>query len=438
MVLLKQVRFGYRLALAIGEKHWKVLGLSVLIGLSTFFWGPRALEWLATLKTERIGLVGRYQIDNLPEEVLKTMGRGLTKTNKEGEAEGDLAASWEIKQDGREYLFTLKDGLFWNDGKLVKTGEIDCNLTDVTMEVVGEKQIKFWLRESYSPFPIILAKPIFKGRLIGVGDYKLRQIKLNGQIVMEIKIEPKDKQKLKKIYRFYPTDSAARTAFKLGEVDRLDNLEELGELANWENIKKESSEARNQIVSLIFNTQEPALSNKSTRQALAYAIKKEGWERAISPILPQSWAFNPNVKPYNFDLEKAKQLLQKGNEIKEIELQTAPLLVKTAEAIKKDWQELGIETKIKAINRLDGNFQVMLIVQEVPIDPDQYALWHSTQRANLSRLKNPKIDKLLEDGRKTADLNERKEIYLDFQKTLVEETPAIFLFYPTLYTISRV
>jgi peptide/nickel transport system substrate-binding protein len=437
MFFLKQIRFNYHLALAIAQKHWRVLALSLLAGGATFFWEPKLAQWLAAFKTERIGLVGKHQLDNLPDEVLTKLGRGLTQVNEKGEASGDLAAGWEIKQEGREYLFTLKDNLFWNDGKPVKAGEIKYNLSDVTTEIPNEKQIRFLLRESYSPFPSILAKPVFKGRLIGSGDYHLRQIKLNGQIVAEIKIEPREGRKPKFVYRFYPTNSAARTAFKLGEVDQLKDLEELGDLASWQNIKKESFWLTNQIVSLIFNTQDPLLTNKSTRQALAYAIKKDRERRAVSSISPESWAFNPHVKPYNFDLANAKQLLKKGPEIKEIELQTAPLLVKTAEAIKKDWQALGIETKIKSIESLSGNFQARLIIQEVPTDPDQYVLWHSTQPANLSHLKNPKIDKLLEDGRKLTSQEERKTIYQDLQRFLNEEVPAVFLYYPILYNLTR-
>ena len=32
---------------------------------------------------------------------------------------------------------------------------------------------------------------------------------------------------------------------------------------------------------------------------------------------------------------------------------------------------------------------------------------------------------------------ERKELYFDFQRFLVEDTPAIFLYHPTLYTLER-
>ncbi len=98
---------------------------------------------------------------------------------------------------------------------------------------------------------------------------------------------------------------------------------------------------------------------------------------------------------------------------------------------------LGINTKIKVINNPYADFQALLATQEIPSDPDQYLFWHSTQTGNISRYKSPKIDKLLEDGRKTLDKTERKDIYFDFQKSIVEETPAIFLFHPTVYTISK-
>jgi len=56
---------------------------------------------------------------------------------------------------------------------------------------------------------------------------------------------------------------------------------------------------------------------------------------------------------------------------------------------------------------------------------------------NITNYQSPKLDKLLEDGRKLTDQNERQAVYFDFQKTLVEDTPVIFLYHPTVYTISK-
>lgn len=62
----------------------------------------------------------------------------------------------------------------------------------------------------------------------------------------------------------------------------------------------------------------------------------------------------------------------------------------------------------------------------MPKDPDQYILWHSDQVNNIVRYKNLRIDKLLEDGRSVTNINERKEIYSDFQKYLMDDLPASF------------
>jgi len=75
---------------------------------------------------------------------------------------------------------------------------------------------------------------------------------------------------------------------------------------------------------------------------------------------------------------------------------------------------------------------------QVPSDPDQYQFWQSTQEdTNITHYTNLKIDKLLEDGRKTLDKDTRKKIYADFQRYLVDDSPVIFLYFPKAYTVER-
>jgi len=75
---------------------------------------------------------------------------------------------------------------------------------------------------------------------------------------------------------------------------------------------------------------------------------------------------------------------------------------------------------------------------EIPKDVDQYPLWHSTQSdTNMSKFSNFRIDKLLEEGRVELDTDERRKIYLDFQRFLLEEAPAAFLYHPRYYSITR-
>ncbi|KKU96857.1 MAG: Extracellular solute-binding protein family 5 [Candidatus Amesbacteria bacterium GW2011_GWB1_48_13] len=145
------------------------------------------------------------------------------------------------------------------------------------------------------------------------------------------------------------------------------------------------------------------------------------------------------MKKYTYDLPRAQELLSKVEKLPDnLVLSTVPTYLPEAEQLKKDWGQLGIKVSIQVTPDIPDEFQALLVAQAVPSDPDQYNLWHSTKDdTNLTNLKNPRIDKLLEDGRKIIDLRERLAIYQDFQKFLLDEAPAIFLYYPQSYLISR-
>ena len=438
----RKIRFSLRFLSAFWQKHKKLLIFSTLVGVLSFLFFLKFSKLFLTKKTERIGLVGRFTINELPLEIQTLISQGLTSLTPDDQVGPALATSWEINKEGKEYLFILKENVFWQDGKPVLAKDINYHFSDVTARALDDKRIKFELKEPFSPFPAIVSRPVFKKGLLGTGEYKVKRIKKNGQIVEKIVLIPtKNKAKSHLIFRFYPTEEAARIAFKLGEIDLLRGISQIRELEKWEMVKIEPEVKFNRFVAVFFNTRNHHLANKSVRQALAYAIQKRWQPRALNSINPQSWAFNPTVKKYEFNLEKAKKLFKKGESeeevLKEIELATVPLLLQVAEEIKNDWEKLGITTKIKVISSLEEVSQALLISQEVAADPDQYVLWHSTQASNISHYKSPKIDKLLEDGRKTLDQKERKKIYHDFQRFLVEDSPAVFLFHPTLYTVSR-
>ncbi|MDD3735449.1 MAG: ABC transporter substrate-binding protein, partial [Candidatus Pacebacteria bacterium] len=56
---------------------------------------------------------------------------------------------------------------------------------------------------------------------------------------------------------------------------------------------------------------------------------------------------------------------------------------------------------------------------------------------NITHLNNPRLDQLLEEGRITTDKEKRRQIYADFQRFLLEESPAIFIEYPTYHYVFR-
>lgn len=383
--------------------------------------------------SRKIGLVGRHPANDLPEKISSKISEGLTKVDESGQTMPNIAKSWETSDAGKTWTFYLNDNLFWQDEKKLKATDINYEFSDAKIEKLDDYTIKFNLQSNFSAFPVILSKPIFKKGLLGIGDYKVKKISLVGGLVQKLTLEDKDSNKL--IYKFYPTEERLKLAFKLGEVDEILDLQDASEFENWKVSKISKGQSYNNFVAIFLNTTDEKLSEKSLRQALNYAIDKSTYEqnRAGSPISPFSWGYNPQTKLYEKDSEKAKDIKDL-----EITLSTLPNLLSTAEKIKRDWEGEGAKVLIEISPNIPQNYQALLATVDIPKDPDQYSLWHSTQTGtNISKYNNPRIDKLLEDGRTELDQEARKKIYLDFQRFLVEDSPAIFLYHPTFYDVVR-
>ena len=178
--------------------------------------------------------------------------------------------------------------------------------------VVDPKTIKVTLQTPYSPLPSLLSKPIFQAGLKGMGKYKIAGIHLNGNIVTYLILIPSDPKadiQLAKEYRFYRTESMAVTAYKLGEVNQLQDLSSAYDLGTWKNTHVDAHVNYNRIVSLFFNVTNKEFSEKSIRHGLAFGVPQLKEERAYSPISKLSWAYTDKVKKYAFDSIQAKKLL---------------------------------------------------------------------------------------------------------------------------------
>jgi peptide/nickel transport system substrate-binding protein len=437
------LRYIIRLIGAFFSRFRTLIIICIGLGIIFFFLLKFFLPVLTESKTTRIGVTGRYTLSSLPVNILNLIGDGLTKLDANGNVEPSLAASWETPDKGKTWIFTLKDNQFWQDGKKVTSAGINYQFSDLTIERPNEKTISFKLQNPYSAFPSVVSRPTFKSGLLGTGDYRVTGITVNGSVVEQLAMKKVDGESI--VYKFYPTEDQTKVAFELGQVDQVSAILDPAPLDGWKKIKITESPNTGEYVGVFFNTQDTVLKDKNIRQALSYAIDKAalGGRRAISPISIDSWAYNPQVKPYDYDPVKAKSMIgdfktsSKMIEIP-INLSTTPVLLAKAEMIQKNWQDAGVTVNLQVISQVPSDFQAFLAIYDIPDDPDQYSMWHSTQTAtNITHYQNPRIDKLLEDGRSEINIDARKKIYLDFQRFLVEDSPAAFLYYPTNFTVSR-
>lgn len=440
--MFKTIRRFYWITNSFLVRHSKIIIRTTAIVLSLMLIFFLFARYIPTPKnTIRLGRVGRFTLETFPPDIQFLLSSGLVHVATDGKVSPQLAQSWDITDDGKSYIFTLDKSLFWHDGSPLSPTDITYNFKDVEVSL-GEDTITYRLNEPFAPFLSTVSRPLLKKNRYGTGEYRETNVALSSGVLQSLTLES-DTQR--RIYKFYPTENSSLTAFKLGEVDTVERLSYVPEPIRRDasNVIIENDSLQGQQSVLFFNNNDVTLTSKSVRQALAYAIKDKsfGKKRSISPVDESSWAFNNLVKTYDYDPVKAKTLLSQDIQDpseQRIELKTMLHYLDIAESIATNWREsLGVQVEIKVVSNVTNDYQVLLTDFSPPLDPDQYSIWHSTQPTNFTHYSNLKVDKLLEDGRRTSNQKLRTEIYQDFQRFLLEDCPAVFLFKSNSYTLTR-
>jgi len=446
MSLLKRGRFYYWFIQELGKKYKRqiifglVIGSISIIAIQNFF-----LPFYKTQAkpTDYIGVVGDYTVATLPESILRQISYGLTQQDESGTISPGLASSWEATDSGKTYIFQINTNMVWHDGTKVTLEDINYNIQGVSASRTQPNTITYQIPMAYSPFLTVMSKPLFKKGLVGYGPYYVSGIIFKAGSFLSLTLSSHDENTHNKIYKFYKTETQAMLAYKQGEVDRLEGILAVDpDIMKWKNTVVTDEVNYSRMVSIFFNVKDPLLQEKSVRQALAWAVPDmPDEERAYSPIGKTSWAYTDTVKKYTFDEKQAKKLFDAtklGTTSATLTLHTFSPYLSIAQKIAESWTRFGIKTEVKVENIRPESYQVLLTARDIPKDPDQYAFWHSTQtQTNIDNYSNPKIDKLLEDGRVETDPEKRLQLYVDFQKRLVDEAPALFLYYPKTFRIER-
>jgi len=228
---------------------------------------------------------------------------------------------------------------------------------------------------------------------------------------------------------------------------------------------------------LQFNLREGRLFyDKAVRQALAYCIDKDATVEAATDgqgvpiyadIPPASWAYNPDVPKYEYDVEKANAILDEagwttGDDGVRVDadgkrLETHILARAGKPDRTKFMQLLADQAKDCGFNLTleEADFGTVLLPGlEWPLvmagqqeqwdayfggwgtsyDPDPYSLYHSSNCVtedlpdtyNYICFVNERADELIEAGLAELDQGKRAEIYKEFEMIMAEELPALW------------
>lgn len=281
--------------------------------------------------------------------------------------------------------------------------------------------------------------------------------------------------------RFYPNAGDLATALDQGDVDSVSGLspDVVKELVKKG--KQELDTTLPRVFAMFFNqNQAPLFTNKEVRQALTLASDKEsivtnilhGYGTVIDgPIPPRVITDDQAIASSTEErIVAAKALLEKngwtmntetGIYEKKTSKTTTPLsftlatgdapeLRATAEQLKSDYAKIGAELTLEIFEggSLNQNiirprkYDALLFGVIVGRDHDLYPFWHSSQRndpgLNVALYVNSTADKLLEQARATNDETVRNETYDLFEKEILNDVPAVFLYSPSfLYVVPK-
>lgn len=277
------------------------------------------------------------------------------------------------------------------------------------------------------------------------------------------------------VINFYSDEKTLIEAYNKGDIESINSIS----VENVSSIKQQKdSEIKTstlpRVFAVFFNeNNSEIIANKEVRQALDIAVDREkivnnilgGYGKALYGPIPFGLLNKKVVYEDSVSrIEDAQNILTKAGWVKntstnifekkidkknKIELSisistlNSPDLVKVAEYVKTDWEKLGVKVDIKQFEFGDlqqniirpRKFEALLYGEAIGRDMDFFAFWHSSQRndpgLNISMYTNSKVDKLLEDARKTQDINTRTEKYIAFEEELKKDVPAIFLYSPS-------
>lgn len=439
--MFTKLRFKIELFIVYFKRNWLYFIISLLIGSCFIIFRQNIFNLYKKINhpVKKIGIEGLFTSSNLPPEISQKISFGLTiNTGSDKFDISPLVKSLDIQDDQTQYFFELNPDIKWHSKQSLKASDFNYKIAGLNISSPDSNHLIIQTEKPFAPIFSTLSQPLIRKNFDGLGQYQVDSFQYQDGYLKNLLLKSTSDSLL---YSFYQNETDLLNAFKIGEVDQIETSTVPENLNNWSKIDiVKNIKTDQRYLAVFINTEK--FSSKQFRQALAYATPKtkDLNERALSPISPTSWAYNPEVKEYAFNEARAKELV-KDNSVESINLSyNDRRLIDIADNIKKNWEEvLGIKVNAQISNQIDTqNYDVILAYGSILNDPDQYLFWHSTQtKTNITKINHPPIDKLLEEGRQTFDQQERKKIYLEFQKILLEESPAIFLKYPILYTISR-
>jgi peptide/nickel transport system substrate-binding protein len=407
-----------------------------------------------------------------------------------------LAYEWEYNASDNSYTFKLQENVKWHDGADFTADDVvftynytkehpyqwvDNSIVD-SVQALDEHTVKLYLSRPYAPFfqDVAGAQPIMPKHIwenvtvpeefltpeavIGTGPYMLADYsKEHGTYLYKANDSYYLGQPAVREIRFIKVAAEmAPAALKAGSVNAASIPAEV--------VDDISASGLTVITSppswngkLTINHQKEPLSSKKFRQALAYAIDREALVQVVfrgnavagSPgmLPPTSVWYNPDTPQYQYDPDRAKQLieglgysLEDGHFVKEgqpleLSLIAAADYKDLGQFITQQLEEVGIDVDFqtlegKTVDARVGawDFDLSIYGHGAIFDPSILQRTTLGEGFNSARYSaDTELTRLLQAQLTEMDTPGRKNMVFRIQELYAEDLPALTLYYPKWY-----
>ncbi len=458
----------------------------------------------ATLDPARIGDI--YSLS-----VAQQIFDGLVQFDQTLTIAPALAQFWKASRDGLTWTFTLRKGVKFHHGRDVTAEDVVYSLTRIldpkvksgaadlfigirgarafregkAREVSGltpldRHTVQVVLEEALAPFVSVLAvghakivpkdiveqqRDAFGTHPVGTGPFKFVRWDRGKEIVLTANRDyfggPPALSSL--VYRVFPGEQfdAMYEEFRQGNLEDtpIPMQEYRRAIAGGDHIYVKRPTMSVRFYGL--NTRVKPLDDRRVRQALIHAIDRDALieqvvfgrfapARGILP--PGTLGFNPKLKGYAYDPQRARELLAQAGYPGGRGLPPIPIwssvrerVLIEHEQIKKYLEAVGIRAEFHYQTNWPA-FSTMLTEGKLPVflyawfadvpDPDNFLfkLCYSRSSRNFMGYSNPVVDDLLLQAKRERDLPRRIELYRRAEQLIVDDAPLIPIWH---YTYER-
>lgn len=426
-----------------------------------------------------------------------------TETKTAPEVLPSLAESWEVADDGRTYTFAIRKGVTFHDGTPLDAAAVVTNfdrlMTDSSpvYDKIASANMKFvtrWvedvaatdaatvtltLKEPFAELPRLLTDrrmAIISPKALqerpdgtvgqhpsGTGPFRIDEVKQG----TNLRLEPYDKYwrgapKLDGlVFANMQDPSTMATALQAGEIDAIlsASAEQVMQLTGTGATVQYPDPANQYFIRL--NTKAAPTNNKQFRQALNYAIDRDGLiaamdglgQASVGPIPPANEAFDGGAAPrYTFDREEARRLIAESGvavpaTVKVYAPSSGPGFSQASQImslVQQDLGEVGVRLEIEYVEftslvelespgykgGVNGSFNGWTTGAdsgywlERMFGPNQVP----PNGVNRGWYVNDALKPLFDEARETIDPAQRAALYRSAGDTIAEDAPWVFLY----------